>query len=83
MDHGGARNEIPTVEGWTEGLSCHVLKWHSSVKELDEHQGAASSFSLTKVPMERESKAWPTMRLCFLSPRRAKALGQQSDLCTC
>ena len=83
MNHRGARNEIPNVEGWTEGLNCHVLKWHSSVKELDKHQGAGSSFSLTRVPVERESKARPAMRLCFLSPHRAKAWGQQSDLCTC
>lgn len=75
MNHGGARNEVPTVEGWTEGLNYHVLKWHSSVKKLDEHQGAGSSFSLPRVPVERESKARPAMRLCFLSSHRAKTLG--------
>lgn len=53
MNHGGARNEVPTAEDWTEGLNCHVLKRHSSVKKLDEHQGAGSSFSLPRVPVER------------------------------
>lgn len=69
------KDQIPTVEGWTEGSQLPCSEMAQLRKELDEHQGAASSFSLTKVPVERESKARPTHEALLPFPtHRAKAL---------